>query len=52
MSDREKAGLRGPVQQYTEERTTPAFHNVPDYRIIQRYTAEGKLLQSTTAKSV
>jgi YD repeat-containing protein len=50
MSDREKAGLRGPVQQCIEQRTTPAFHNVPDYRIIQRYTAEGKLLQSTTAK--
>ncbi len=29
MSDRERVGLRGPVQPCTEERTTPAFENFP-----------------------
>jgi YD repeat-containing protein len=54
MSDREKAGLRGPVQQCTEERTTPAFDNFPgtSYVSISKYSPEGKLLQSSTGNSV
>jgi YD repeat-containing protein len=54
MSDREKAGLRGPVQQCTEERTTPVFENFPgtSYVSINKYSPEGKLLQSSTGNSV
>jgi YD repeat-containing protein len=54
MSDREKAGLRGPVQQCTEERTTPAFENFPatSYTTTTKYSPEGRILQSTTSNSV
>jgi YD repeat-containing protein len=54
MSDREKAGLRGPVQQCTEERTTPAFENFPgtSYVSINKYSPEGKLLQTSIGNSV
>ena len=54
MSDREKAGLRGPVQQCIEERTTPAFDNFPgtSYVSINTYSPEGSLLQSSTGNSV
>jgi YD repeat-containing protein len=54
MSDREKAGLRGPVQQCTEERTTPAFENFPatSYVSINKYSPEGRLLQTSFGNSV
>jgi YD repeat-containing protein len=54
MSDREKAGLRGPVQQCTEERTTPAFENFPgtSYVTISKYSPDGKLLQTSIGNSV
>jgi YD repeat-containing protein len=54
MSDREKVGLRGPVQQCTEERTTPAFENFPgtSYVTISKYSPEGKLLQTSIGNSV
>jgi YD repeat-containing protein len=54
MSDREKAGLRVPVQQCTEERTTPAFENFPgtSYVSINKYSPEGKLLQTSIGNSV
>jgi hypothetical protein len=54
MSDREKAGLRGPVQQCIEEQTIPAFENVPaaTYTTTTKYSSEGRILQSTTSNSV
>ena len=54
MSDREKVGLRGPVQQCTEERTTPAFENFPgtSYVSISKYSPEGTLLQTSIGNSV
>ena len=54
MSDREKVGLRGPVQQCTEERTTPAFDNFPgtSYVSISKYSPEGTLLQTSIGNSV
>jgi YD repeat-containing protein len=54
MSDREKAGLRGPVLQCIEERTTPAFENFPgtSYVSINKYSPEGKLLQTSIGNSV
>ncbi len=54
MSDREKAGLHGPVQQCIEERTTPAFENFPgtSYVSITKYSPEGKLLQTSFGNSV
>jgi len=54
MSDREKVGLRGPVQQCAEERTTPAFENFPgtSYVSINKYSPEGKLLQTSIGNSV
>jgi YD repeat-containing protein len=54
MSDREKAGLRGPVQQCTEERTTLAFENFPgtSYVSINKYSSEGRILQSAAGNSV
>jgi YD repeat-containing protein len=54
VSDREKVGLRGPVQQCTEERTTPAFKDFPatSYVSITTYSPEGQLLQSSIGNSV
>jgi YD repeat-containing protein len=54
MADREKVGLRGSVQQCSEERTTPAFENFPgtSYVSISKYSPEGKLLQSSIGNSV
>src|ERR1700719_821533 len=54
MSDREKVGLRGPVQQCTEERTTPAFDNFPgtSYVSISKYSPDGTLLQTSIGNSV
>ena|ERR1700719_4019545 len=54
MADREKVDLRGPVQQCSEERTTPAFENFPgtSYVSISKYSPEGKLLQSSIGNSV
>jgi YD repeat-containing protein len=54
MTDREKAGLRGPVQQCTEERTNPAFENFPatSYVSINKYSRDGRILQVTTSNSI
>jgi hypothetical protein len=54
MSDREKAGLRGPVQQCTEERTTPAFENFPatSYVSINKYSPEGRIIEAATGNSI
>jgi YD repeat-containing protein len=54
MSDRERAGLRGPVQQCTEEQAIPAFENVPaaTYTTTTKYSPQGRILQSTTSNSV
>jgi YD repeat-containing protein len=54
MSDREKAGLRGPVQQCTEGQIVPAFENIPaaTYTTTTKYSPEGRILQSTTYNSV
>src|ERR1700731_2149512 len=47
MSDREKAGLRGPVQQCTEERTTPAFENftATSYVSVNKNSPEGRIIE-------
>jgi len=49
MSDRERVGLRGPVELYTEEHTFPPFDNVParTYTITTKFNLEGRILQST-----
>ena len=49
MSDREKAGLRGPVELYTEEHTFPAFDNVTarTYTTTTKFSLDGRILQST-----
>jgi YD repeat-containing protein len=54
MSDRERAGLRGPVQQCTEEQAIPAFENVPaaTYTTTTKYSPQGRILPSTTSNSV
>ena len=54
MSDREKAGLRDPVQQCTEERTTPAFENFPatSYVSINKYSPEGRIIEAATGNSI
>jgi len=50
MSDREKAGLRGPVSECTEERTTPAGENYPEAKFvsIDRYDEQGRTVQKST----
>ena len=47
MSDREKAGLRGPVAECTEERITPAVENYPEskYVSINKYDEQGRIVQ-------
>jgi len=47
MSDREKAGLRGPVKQYTEETNTPPGPDHPEMRYASttKYDATGRILQ-------
>jgi YD repeat-containing protein len=54
MTDREKAGLRGPVQQYTEEQTIPAFENFPatTFNTTTKYSPEGRILQSSASNSI
>ena len=54
MSDREKAGLRGPVQQCTEERATPAFEDFPATRYvsINKYSPDGRVLQTAIGNSI
>jgi YD repeat-containing protein len=49
MSDREKDGLRGPVELYTEAHTFPAVDNIParTYTITTKFSLEGRILQST-----
>ena len=49
MSDREKAGLRGPVELYTEDHTFPAVDNIPARTdtITTKFSLEGRILQST-----
>jgi YD repeat-containing protein len=50
MSDRENAGLRGPVQQCTEEQT----ENIParTHFSTTKYSVDGRLLQLMTSNSV
>ena len=54
MTDRQKAGLRGPVEQYTAETITPAGATYPEMRCIgtTKYDRSGRLLHisSTDAK--
>ena len=49
ISDREKAGLRGPVRQCTEERTNPAVSGYPEMKFISttEYDIEGKIAKIT-----
>jgi YD repeat-containing protein len=53
MSDREKAGLRGPVELYTEEHTFPAVDNVParTYTTATKFSPKGRILQSTNSNA-
>jgi YD repeat-containing protein len=48
ISDREKAGLRGPVRECTEERTTPAFAGHPEtkYSSTSEYDTEGRVIKT------
>src|ERR1700730_13959093 len=48
ISDREKAGLRGPVRDYTEETTTPAFAGHPEtkYTSTSEYDTEGRVIKT------
>lgn len=49
-SDREKAGLRGPVQSCTEERTTPTVAGFPEtkYVSVTEYDREGRVVKMIT----
>jgi YD repeat-containing protein len=53
MSDREKAGLRGPVELYTEEHTLPAFDNVHarTYTTTTKFSLDGRILQSSNSNA-
>jgi YD repeat-containing protein len=53
MSDREKSGLRGPVQQCTEEHTFPPSGDFPGTTTTTTttYSSDGRILQSTNANS-
>ena len=55
MSDREKVGLRGPVQLCTEENTFPPSGDFPGTTstttTTTTYSPDGRILQSTSAKS-
>ena len=48
MSDREKAGLRGDVEECSLERITPASPTAPGWRMVytRKYDLEGRILQS------
>jgi YD repeat-containing protein len=48
MSDREKAGLRGDVEECSVERITPASSTAPGWRVVytRKYDLEGRILQS------
>jgi YD repeat-containing protein len=49
VSDREKAGLRGPVKQYTEETITPGVQGDPEMRFSQttEYDPDGRILSTS-----
>jgi YD repeat-containing protein len=53
MTDRENAGLRGPVQKYIEERTNPAFENFPGSTCTTstEYSREGRILHMVSGNS-
>jgi YD repeat-containing protein len=53
MSDREKAGLRGPVQQCTEEHTFPPSGDFPGTTntATTTYSPDGRILHSTNVNS-
>jgi YD repeat-containing protein len=53
MSDRQKAGLHGPVHECTEQHTTPPVENFPgtSYSSKSTYDSDGKLLQTSMANS-
>ena len=48
MSAREKAGLRGPVRECTEERTRPAFPGFPEAKFTNatEYDMEGRIVKT------
>jgi hypothetical protein len=50
MFDRETAGLRGPVSECTEERTTPAGEKYPEAKFvsIDKYDEQGRTVQKST----
>ena len=49
MSDREKAGLRGPVKQYTEETIIPGVQGGPEIRFSEttEYDPDGRILSTS-----
>jgi YD repeat-containing protein len=53
MTDRENAGLRGPVQKCIEERANPAFDNFPGstHTTITEYSREGRILHMVSGNS-
>jgi YD repeat-containing protein len=50
MSDREKAGLRGPVRECTEDRTMPAVPGFPEAKFTNttEYDTEGRIVKTIT----
>lgn len=48
LSDREKAGLRGPVEECTEESTTPPWGNHPAWKMVNttKYDREGIIYET------
>ena len=53
MTDRENAGLRGPVQKCIEERANPAFENFPGstHTTSTEYSREGRILHMVSGNS-
>jgi YD repeat-containing protein len=49
LSDREKAGLRGPVEECTVESTTPPEGNRPAWKMVytNKYDRDGKMYQTS-----
>jgi YD repeat-containing protein len=53
MSDREKSGLRGPVAECTEERTTPPVETHPGIKVVvtTNYDRQGRIARTSTTRS-
>src|SRR5438105_3992868 len=49
MSEREKAGLRGPVERCTEQRVSPAVGGIPEMKFSDttEYDPEGRILRTS-----